>query len=193
MDDAVRPPLADCHLQRVQHKFGPQISCHRPADDLAAPGLQNHCEIEKTARRRQEGDVGNPELVRPESSEIAVYQVRRRSGLLVPPCDNDSCPLRWCRSCRLAFPPSALPCVWQGGAFCTDYCLASNAPHPIEIWRLCSSRNREGRRYSGGRVGGAIPAPCKEARTGPRNLKQHLLLIKDRPKGTVVRRPEIRG
>jgi hypothetical protein len=35
--------------------------------------------------------------------------------------------------------------------------------------------------------------PCKEARTGPRNLKQHLLLIKDRPKGTVARRPEIRG
>jgi hypothetical protein len=89
MDDAVRPPLADRHLQRVEHQFGPQMVGHGPADDLAAPGIQNHCEIEKTARRRHEGDVGNPELVRPESSEIAVDQVGCRSGFLVPPCGND--------------------------------------------------------------------------------------------------------
>src|SRR5690349_14629511 len=49
MDDAVRPPLADRHLQRVQHQFGPQMVGHRPADNLAAPGIQNYCEIEKTA------------------------------------------------------------------------------------------------------------------------------------------------
>ena len=89
MDDAVRPALTDRHLQRVQHQFGRQMVGHRPADNLAAPGIQNHCEIEKTARRRHEGDVGNPELVRPESSEIAVYQVGRRSSFLVPPCGND--------------------------------------------------------------------------------------------------------
>jgi len=89
MDDAVRPPLADRHLQRVQHQFGRQMVGHRPADNLAAPGIQNYCEIEKTARRRHEGDVGNPELVRPESSEIPVYQVGRRSSFLVPPCGND--------------------------------------------------------------------------------------------------------
>jgi hypothetical protein len=89
MDDAVRPPLADRHLQRVQHQFGPQMVGHRPADNLAAPGIQNYCEIEKTARRRHEGDVGNPELVRPESPEIAVDQVGRRSDLLVPSCGNN--------------------------------------------------------------------------------------------------------
>src|SRR5712672_920692 len=65
MDDAVRPALADRHFQRIQHQLGAQMIGHRPADDLAAPGIQHDGEVQKAACRRYEGDVRHPELVRP--------------------------------------------------------------------------------------------------------------------------------
>src|SRR5438067_1075415 len=36
-----------------------------------------------------------------------------------------------------------------------------------------------------------VGALRRKSRTGPGNLEQHLLLIKDRPEGTAARRPEI--
>src|SRR6202035_4184822 len=55
MDDAVRPSLADRHFQRIQHQLGAQMIGHRPADDLAAPGIQHDGEVQKAACRRYEG------------------------------------------------------------------------------------------------------------------------------------------
>jgi len=64
----------------------------------------------------------------------------------------------------------------------------------IEIRRFCSSRKsrRTPLQWPPNRRRDTR-APRKKARTGPGNLKQHLLLIKNGPKGTAARRPEIRG
>ena len=79
------PPLADRHLERVQHELGAQMVGHRPADDPAAPGIEHDGEVEEARGGRHEGDVGDPELVRASAREVAVHQVRRRAGVLVAP------------------------------------------------------------------------------------------------------------
>ncbi len=83
MNDVARPPLANRHLERVEHKVGPEMIGHRPADDLAAPGVEHDGKVEESARGRHEGDIGHPELVRRACLEVAIDQVRRRPALLV--------------------------------------------------------------------------------------------------------------
>jgi hypothetical protein len=39
MDHVARPALTDCHFQRIDYQLSTQMVCHRPADDLAAPGI----------------------------------------------------------------------------------------------------------------------------------------------------------
>jgi hypothetical protein len=41
MDHVAGPALADRHLQRIDHQFRTQVVGHRPADDLAAPGIED--------------------------------------------------------------------------------------------------------------------------------------------------------
>jgi len=83
MDHVARPTLTDGGFERVDNKLSPQVIGHRPADDLAAPGIKNDGEIEEPARRRHEGDVGNPQLVGPGRGEVPVHQVRCRSRIPV--------------------------------------------------------------------------------------------------------------
>ncbi len=47
VDDVPGPPLANGHLHRVQHQLGAQVVRHRPADDLAAPGVQDDSKVEE--------------------------------------------------------------------------------------------------------------------------------------------------
>src|SRR3712207_6932090 len=56
-----------------------------PADDLAAPDVEHHGEVEEAGRRRNERDVGDPQLVRAAGGEVAVHQVRCRPAVLVTP------------------------------------------------------------------------------------------------------------
>src|ERR1700681_883693 len=77
VDDVLGPTLANSHLHRIQHQFGAQVVCHRPADDLAAPGVEHDGEIEKPRHCRHISDVGDPQLVRSGSVEVAVDQVGR--------------------------------------------------------------------------------------------------------------------
>ncbi len=83
MNDVARPPLAPRHLERVEHEFGPKMIGHRPADNLAAPGVEHDGEVEEAARRRHEGDVGHPQLIRLGCREVAIDEVRRRPALPV--------------------------------------------------------------------------------------------------------------
>src|SRR5438270_167633 len=85
MDDVLGPTLANSHRHRIQHQFGAQVVCHRPADDLAAPGVEHDGEIEKPRHGRHISDVGDPQLVRSGSVEVAVDQVGRGPVILVPP------------------------------------------------------------------------------------------------------------
>ena len=85
MDDVTRTALTNGHFECIDHQFGAQVVRHGPADDLAAPGIEDHGKIKKPTCRRYEGDVGDPELVRSHCHKIAIDQIRRRPRLLVPP------------------------------------------------------------------------------------------------------------
>ena len=80
MDHAAWATLPDRHLEGVEHQFRAQVIGHRPADDLAAAGIQHDGEIEKASRRGDERDIGDPELVRPACLEVAVDQIGCRSA-----------------------------------------------------------------------------------------------------------------
>jgi hypothetical protein len=41
MDDIAGPALTDRHLQSIQHQLCAQVVCHRPANNLAAPGIKD--------------------------------------------------------------------------------------------------------------------------------------------------------
>ena len=85
VNDITWSTLSDRHLHRIQHGLGPQVVGHRPADDLAAPCVQHHGQIQEARCRRHIGNVSDPKLVRPRRSEVAVNQVWRWPGVLVAP------------------------------------------------------------------------------------------------------------
>src|SRR4051812_29342201 len=80
MDDVGRSALAKGHLESIENELGAEMVCHGPADDPAAVGVEHDREIEEARERGHEGDVGNPELVRPLGGEVAVNQIRRGLG-----------------------------------------------------------------------------------------------------------------
>src|SRR3954462_12234517 len=49
VDHVARPPLADRHLERVEHQLGAQVVRHGPPHDTTAPGVEHDREIEKAA------------------------------------------------------------------------------------------------------------------------------------------------
>ncbi len=77
--------LAERYPKTFQQQFFAQVVHHRPADDLAAPCIHEHGEIEEAAYRRYEGEVGDPKLVWPRRREVAIDEVGRRMCVVVPP------------------------------------------------------------------------------------------------------------
>jgi hypothetical protein len=57
VDDVARLPLRDRNVQRVEDDVGVQARRHRPADDFAAPGVEDDREVEEAGPRRHVGDV----------------------------------------------------------------------------------------------------------------------------------------
>ncbi len=58
MDHVAGAALSDRHFQRIDHHLGTRISGHRPTDNLAAPGVQHHSQIQEPVGGRHEGDIG---------------------------------------------------------------------------------------------------------------------------------------
>src|SRR6202140_4425365 len=85
MDDVLRATLANRPLPPLQHGFGARVVFPPPAHVLAAPGVEHDGEIEKPRHCRHISDVGDPQLVRSGSVEVAVDQVGRGPVILVPP------------------------------------------------------------------------------------------------------------
>src|SRR3984957_16391239 len=75
MDDVVGLSGYDRHVESVEHDAGLQIGREGPSDDPARPGVENDREVEKAGQRRQEGDVGHPQLVRPLGHEVAADEI----------------------------------------------------------------------------------------------------------------------
>ena len=56
VNDAGGPPLCRRHVKRVEDELGLEVAPHRPADDAARDGVQNHGEAEEAGPGR---DVGS--------------------------------------------------------------------------------------------------------------------------------------
>jgi hypothetical protein len=83
VNDIAWPALADGHVECTEDELGAQVAGGGPADDLAAPDIKHHGEIEEAGCRRNERDVCDPQLVRATGGEVAVHQVRRRPAAVV--------------------------------------------------------------------------------------------------------------
>src|SRR3954454_2114177 len=85
-DSWMRLSLLESHIESRGHQFGAEMVLHGPAHDLAAPDVNDHCQIEKVlARGRNVGDVGDPELIRSRGREVSVDQIggRPRRAILL--------------------------------------------------------------------------------------------------------------
>jgi hypothetical protein len=81
MDDVVGLSGHDRHAESVEHDAGLQVGREGPSDDPARPGVENDRKGEKAGQRRQEGDVGHPQRVRPLGHEVAADEIV--GGLMV--------------------------------------------------------------------------------------------------------------
>ena len=63
MNDRVRSPLPERHVQRLEHEFGPQMVLHRPPHDAATVDVDHHREIQEARPGRDVRDVRHPELI----------------------------------------------------------------------------------------------------------------------------------
>jgi hypothetical protein len=84
MDDVVGPSGHERHVEGVEHDAGLQIGREGPSDDPARTGVENDREVEKAGQRRQEADVGHPQLVRPLGHEVAADEIA--GGMMVFAC-----------------------------------------------------------------------------------------------------------
>ena len=74
-----RPSLLDRHGQSIENDWRGQPRAHGPTDDLPAPDVEDHSQIEKAGQGRDVRDIGYPELIRPTRRELALDQIRSRS------------------------------------------------------------------------------------------------------------------
>ena len=77
MNHAGRAPLPERHVESVEHQLGAQMSLHRPADDPAAEGVEDHGQIEKAGPGRDVGYIGHPQAIGRGGGEVALDQIRR--------------------------------------------------------------------------------------------------------------------
>jgi hypothetical protein len=81
VDDATRLALGDGGVEGGEDQVGLEVACRRPADDPAAPDVDDHREEEEAGPGRDVGDVCDPELVRALGLELPLDEVglRRRT------------------------------------------------------------------------------------------------------------------
>src|SRR5690242_10068210 len=61
MNYAVRAPLPQRQVQRLEHQLSAQIGLHRPAHDLAAENVEHHGEIEEAGPGWDIGYICHPQ------------------------------------------------------------------------------------------------------------------------------------
>ena len=86
MDHLLGPALANSHREGVPGECRSQMFGRRPADALAAPGIEHDGYVEEPSRRRHTGDVGDPQLGRAADSEIVIDQIRHWATLVITAC-----------------------------------------------------------------------------------------------------------
>ena len=79
MDDraSLRRALSDGHVEGVHDELGILDRIDRPSDDASAAGVHNGAAVDLALAGAVLGDVGDPELVELEASELALHQILR--------------------------------------------------------------------------------------------------------------------
>ena len=77
--DVHRAPTPDGHGERTLDQLGSDVGLRSPAHDQAAPGVENHGDIEAPGLGGHLGDVGDPQFVAASGSEVPIHQVWRRA------------------------------------------------------------------------------------------------------------------
>src|SRR3990172_2721081 len=75
MHDRLRPTLRKRRVERGEYQLGAQMGFHRPADHLARPYIEHHCEIQEAGPGRDVGDIRHPQLIGTVGLELAIDQV----------------------------------------------------------------------------------------------------------------------
>ena len=70
-----RPPAPGGHLQGVDDQLGADVIGNGPADDAAAPCVEDDGDVHLALGRGVLGDVADPQAVRALDGELAVHQV----------------------------------------------------------------------------------------------------------------------
>ena len=70
-------PLPDGHLKGVQGQVGVQASGGLPAHDSPREDISDEGDVDPPGERTHVGDVGDPQLVRPERAEMPFDEVGR--------------------------------------------------------------------------------------------------------------------
>jgi hypothetical protein len=78
-------------LERIQDKLRAHMSADASADDEARIHINDERDIGKALPSRDEGEVGDPELVRPVGRELALDQVARPGRGQVRPGGAEVC------------------------------------------------------------------------------------------------------
>ena len=75
MRSALRPAPRHGHAEGVVDEVGAQVVAHRPADAVAAAGVDHRRQVEPALPGGHVGDVGEPELVGSLGREVALHEV----------------------------------------------------------------------------------------------------------------------
>ena len=75
------PPPGERHPERVEGELRAQVVAHRPADHLAAPGVEHAGQEDVALPGGHVGDVRHPEAVGPRRAEVAADEIGRRRRL----------------------------------------------------------------------------------------------------------------
>src|SRR5664279_2305838 len=82
-----------CLVDRIQHQIGVHRRRHLPAQDPPRRGINDERDVHPAGKRRHISEVGHPQLVRRQRTEVAFHQVLRpgrsrvrgRGALDLPP------------------------------------------------------------------------------------------------------------
>ena len=67
------------HVAGIEHDARLQVRREGLADDAAGPGVEDDGQIEEADQRRDERDVGDPQLVRPFGGDVTAHEIARRA------------------------------------------------------------------------------------------------------------------
>ena len=84
VDHAVGPALPEGHVEGIEHEPRAQVVGHGPAHHAAAEGIQHDGEEQEPGPGGDVGDVRDPEPIGCVGAEVALDQVRRRTGARIP-------------------------------------------------------------------------------------------------------------